>query len=92
MAQDQCSADRNAPLVDREVVQIAIVAHTSSLDLHLGGMEAQQVVAAFAGQERVAAPVPEVAVLRRQAEAWLPSRQLAIAHMMEVQKRLVVVQ
>lgn len=51
MVQDQCSADRKAPLVDRVEVQIAIVAHTSYLDLHLGDMEAQQIVVAFAGQE-----------------------------------------
>lgn len=51
MAQDQCSVDSKAPLADRVEAQIAIVAHTSYLDLHLGGMEAQQVVPAVAGQE-----------------------------------------
>ena len=92
MVQDQCSADRKAPLVDQVEVQIAIVAHTSYLDLHLEDMEAQQIVAAFAGQERRAVLVLVAAVLRRWAEALLPSHQLAIAHMMGVQKCPVVVQ
>jgi len=65
VAQDQCSVDRKAPLVDRVEARIAIVAHTSYLELHLGDTEAQQVVSAVAGQERVVAFVPMAAVLRR---------------------------
>ena len=51
MVQDQCSADRKAPPVDRVEAWIAIVAHTSYLDLHPEDMEAHQIAVAFAGQE-----------------------------------------